>query len=201
MIRLVSIMMFTFAMLIAACAGGPQTQPEPVKPAVSLEFRLIASEDGEFADLQAEEYPANSAARYRWLELAREDAVQGTILAKRNTETGAQMVPVQVIDEYNITGADITNIKPTQDGQGGMAVNFEFSEDAAERFEAMTSRHKEAASGGEDPRLLAIIIENRVYAAYNIKDTIRGGVQLSGQFTSAERDDIIKLLRGEGETQ
>lgn len=193
-----SALLMILAGLLTACAGGPQPQPEPVKPAVSIEFRLLAPEDSEFAELAPDEYPANAAARYRWLEVAREDAVQGSILAKRCEASGTHKVPVQIIDDYNITGADITNIKPTQDQQGGMAVSFDLSEDAANRFAAMTQRHKEAAAGGEDPRLLAIVIQNRVYAAYNIKDTIRGSVQLSGRFTSNERDDIVRLLRGEG---
>src|SRR5690606_6557748 len=63
------------------------------------------------------------------------------------------------------------------------------------RFENLTTRHKEAAAGGEDPRLLAIIIDDKVYSAYNIKDTISGSVQLSGRFSAQERDDIINVLK------
>jgi preprotein translocase subunit SecD len=185
-------------LLIAACAGSPR-QAEPQPPKASVEFRLLAAEDGPFAKVDVDEYPPDFAARYRWLELAREDAVRGSILARRCPQSDTYKVPVQIIDEYNVTSADVIDVQPTTDSRtGGHAVSFKLSQAAAPRFEAMTRRHRAAAAGGEDPRLLAIVIENRVYAAYSIRDTISGEVQLSGSFTARERDALLRLLRGEG---
>lgn len=158
-----------------------------------LEMRVLASEDSEFTNLQVGDTSVEDGYKYRWLELARPDAVGSQNLVKERD--GVSYVPVQIIDNYNITGANLTNIQPTQDQQGGMAVSFDLRGLAVARFEALTSLHKEAAAGGEDPRLLAIIIDDKVFSAYNIKDTISGSVQLSGRFTSSERDDIINVLR------
>lgn len=157
-----------------------------------LEMRVLAKEDGPFAKLNVGQVPEEEGYKYRWVELARED-VQSS-LVKEDRE-GRKFVPVQIIDEYDITGKDLDNIQPTNDREGQMAVSFDLKGLAVARFEDLTRRHKVAKSGGEDPRLLAIIIDNKVYSAYTIQDTISGSVQLSGKFNTQERDDIINVLK------
>jgi protein-export membrane protein SecD/preprotein translocase SecF subunit len=158
----------------------------------ALEMRVLASEDSEFVNLEVGEYPRDEGYRYRWLPLAREDATSGPLVKERD---GRQYVPVLIIDDYDITGRDLTNIQPSTARDGGMAVTFDLRGLAVARFENLTRRHKVATAGGEDPRLLAIVIDDQVYSAYNIQDTISGSVQLTGRFTARERDDIINVLR------
>lgn len=156
-----------------------------------LEMRVLAAEDGPFANLQYNEFPREEGYKYKWLELGKDD-VSSSLVKERG---GKKYVPVMVVDEYDITGRDLTNIQPSTDNTGGIAVSFDLKGLAVARFENLTTRHKEAAAGGEDPRLLAIIIDDKVYSAYNIKDTISGSVQLSGRFSARERDDIINVLK------
>jgi preprotein translocase subunit SecD len=67
-----------------------------------LEMRVLASEDSEFVRMNVGEYPADEGYKYRWLELARDDAVASGQLVKERD--GVQYVPVQIIDDYDITG-------------------------------------------------------------------------------------------------
>ncbi len=157
-----------------------------------LEMRVLAAEDGDFRNLNYGDLPRDEGYKYRWVELARDDATHSGLVKEAN---GKKYVPVQVIDEYGITGKDLQNIQPTTDQQGRMAVSFELKGLAVARFENLTRTHKELAAGGEDPRLLAILIDEKIYSAYSIKDTISGAVQLSGDFNARERDDIINVLK------
>lgn len=154
-----------------------------------LEMRVLASEDSEFANLNVGEYPRDEAYKYKWLELAREDATRSRLVKEQN---GRKFVPVQVVDDYDISGKDLDNIQPSTDKQGGLAVSFDLKGLAVARFEELTRRHREA---GEEPRLLAVVIDDKVYSAYSISETISGSVQLSGRFTTQERDDIINVLK------
>jgi protein-export membrane protein SecD/preprotein translocase SecF subunit len=153
-----------------------------------LEMRVLADEDGDFAKLNVNEYPKDEGYKFRWLELAR-DEVSSSLVKESN---GRKYVPVQIIDDYEISGRNLDNIQPTTDRQGRMAVSFDLKGLAVARFEALTAKHKKA---GEDPRLLAIVIDGKVYSAYTIEDTISGSVQLSGNFSTQERDDIINVLK------
>ncbi|MBX3458464.1 MAG: protein translocase subunit SecD [Planctomycetes bacterium] len=157
-----------------------------------LEMRVLAAEDGDFRNLEVGQLPRDEGYKFRWIELARSDAVSSSLVKERD---GKKFVPVQVIDEYDITGKDLQNIQPSTDQQGRMAVSFELKGLAVARFEELTRKHREAGAGGEDPRLLAILIDEKVYSAYSIKDTISGAVQLSGNFNAKERDDIINVLK------
>lgn len=156
-----------------------------------LEMRVLAPEDGEFAKLEVGEYPKDEGYKFKWLELAR-DEVSSSLVKELN---GRKYVPVQVIDDYDIGGRNLDNIQPSTDQQGRMAVSFDLKGTAVARFEALTNKHKKAASGGEDPRLLAVIIDEKVYSAYSIESTISGSVQLSGNFSTQERNDIINVLK------
>ena len=156
-----------------------------------LEMRVLAPEDGDFQNLEVNEYPRDEGYKYKWLELARDD-VSSQLVKELN---GRQYVPVQVVDDYEITGRSLDNIQPSNDNQGRMAVSFDLKGLAVARFENLTRTHKKAGAGGKDPRLLAIVIDEKVYSAYSIEDTISGSVQLSGNFSTQERDDIINVLK------
>lgn len=156
-----------------------------------LEMRVLAPEDGDFQNLNVGEYPKDEGYKYKWLELGRDD-VSSQLVKERG---GKKYVPVQVVDDYDITGKSLDNIQPSNDQQGRMAVSFDLKGLAVAKFENLTRTHKKAAAGGQDPRLLAIIIDEKVFSAYSIEDTISGSVQLSGNFSTQERDDIINVLK------
>jgi protein-export membrane protein SecD/preprotein translocase SecF subunit len=154
-----------------------------------LEMRVLAAENSGFRDLAVNEYPRDEGYKYRWLKLTGDKVTSSSLVKEFG---GAKWVPVQVLDDYDITGKDLADIQPSMDQGGQMAVSFSLKGQAVARFERLTGLHRE---GGEDPRLLAVVIDDKVYSAYTIKDRISGQVQLSGRFTAQERDDIINVLK------
>jgi protein-export membrane protein SecD/preprotein translocase SecF subunit len=157
-----------------------------------LQMRVLAAEDGDFRNLEVGDLPRDEGYKYKWIELERDDATSSSLVKEKD---GKKFVPVLIIDEYDITGKDLANIQPTTDKTGRMAVSFDLKGLAVTRFEDLTRKHKVASAGGEDPRLLAIVIDDKIYSAYTIQDTISGSVQLSGNFSVKERDDIINVLK------
>lgn len=154
-----------------------------------LEMRVLAAENSAFRDLQVNDYPRDEGYKYRWLPITGDKATSSSLVKEQG---GTKYVPVQVLDDYEITGKDLDDIQPSLDNEGQMAVSFSLKGQAVARFENLTGIHRE---GGEDPRLLAVVIDDKVYSAYTIKDRISGTVQLSGRFSAKERDDIINVLK------
>lgn len=172
-----------------ASAAETQRFKSMLETTGKLEMRVLASDKGGFRDLNVGEYPRDEGYKYRWLPLARPDATSSP-LAK--DQGGTKYVPVMVLDDYDITGKDLGDIQPSLDKNGQMAVSFSLKGLAVARFENLTELHREA---GEDPRLLAVIIDDKIYSAYSISEKISGQVQLSGRFNAKERDDIINVLK------
>jgi preprotein translocase subunit SecD len=198
MLRLSSSLLVMIALLTACAAtpdGGNEGEAATYSGNPDIQFRLLAAEDGPFANLNAGEFPPGHTVEYQWLELAREDAGRSVLVKEQD---GKKLVPVQMMDDYELTGADIVDVQASTAQDGGMAVSITLDQEAAQRMRELTLRHKEPAAGGEDPRLLAFVVGGRVHGAYSIRDTITdGSIQLSGRFTSAERDKLIRLLRGD----
>ncbi|MDC1141640.1 protein translocase subunit SecD [Planctomycetota bacterium] len=155
-----------------------------------LEFRVLASVDGEYPNLEFGQEARDEGYKYKWMPLAKDDSVSQSSLVKEHE--GQKYVPVQIIDDYGVTGKSLSEISAGTTQEGGMAVNFKFKGLAVAAFERLSDLHRE---DGDDPRLLAVVIDNKVYSAYNVKSKISGSVQLSGNFTTKERDDIINVLK------
>ncbi|MCE5326448.1 MAG: hypothetical protein LLG01_08535 [Planctomycetaceae bacterium] len=73
------------------------------------------------------------------------------------------------------------------DAMGRPAVNFTFDERGAAKFGDLTSRHIDLP--------LAILLDDEMYSAPTIKSTIREHGQITGTFTRAEVDDLVKVLK------
>lgn len=173
-----------------ATTAETQRLKELLETTGKLEFRVLANEET-MSGLEAGDMAAIDGYKYDWLELANDDSVSNSKLIKTNAD-GVKMVLVQTDDDFEVTGKSLSRISPgnTQDGQ--MAVNFTLKGLAVADFERLTDLHRKE---GEDPRLLAVVIDNKVFSAYSINDKISGSVQLSGRFSAEERDDIINVLK------
>jgi preprotein translocase subunit SecD len=87
-----------------------------------------------------------------------------------------------------ITGRDLKNARPSQLGQfGQMGVTFFLTASGAEKFAAAT-----AANVG---KRLAIILDNRVQSAPEIKERISDQGVIQGSFTAEEANDLALVLR------
>ena len=87
-----------------------------------------------------------------------------------------------------VTGEELTDARPSFDKDGQPAVEFRFNPNGARRFGAYT-----AANVGQ---LFAIVLDDQVISAPNIKQPIPGGQgQISGAMTVEESNRLAVLLR------
>ena len=87
-----------------------------------------------------------------------------------------------------VTGRDLTGAEPSHDQAGRPSVNFTLNRDGAQRFGRVT--------GANVNKLLAIVLDNRVYSApvINSQITDRGQIE-GGNFTPQSASDLALVLR------
>jgi preprotein translocase subunit SecD len=86
-----------------------------------------------------------------------------------------------------ITGRDLKNARPTQGQFGSHSVSFFLTAAGSQKFGA--------ATGANIGKHLAIILDNRVQSAPNIKDRITEQGVIEGSFTPEEANDLALVLR------
>ncbi|MCH2045791.1 MAG: protein translocase subunit SecDF [Saprospiraceae bacterium] len=91
--------------------------------------------------------------------------------------------------ESPVNGGHIKNAGSSSSsrGDGTFAVNISMNEDGRLRWKDMTSKNK--------GRPVAIALDNQVYSAPNVNETISGGnTEISGDFTAEEARDLANIL-------
>lgn len=87
-----------------------------------------------------------------------------------------------------VTGRDLSGAEPSHDSAGRPSVNFTLNRDGAKRFEGVT--------GANIGKLLAIVLDNRVYTAPEIHGQISDRGEISGgNFTTQSANDLALVLR------
>ena len=86
-----------------------------------------------------------------------------------------------------VTGRDLRNARPTVDENNLPAVSFTLNQDGARRFGTFTEQNIN--------RMLAIILDNRVFSAPVIQDRISDEGRITGSFTQQEAQDLSLVLR------
>jgi preprotein translocase subunit SecD len=109
--------------------------------------------------------------------------------ANRNPRTGAvTRTPHLLKKQVLLTGDVITDARVHPDQMGRMYISMEFNRRGAEIFERITTENVK--------KKLAIILDNRVYSAPQIREPIRGGLaQIEGSFSPEEASDLALVLR------
>ncbi len=109
------------------------------------------------------------------------------IAYERDKETDRVLQAYLVADKADLTGDYLTDARVTFDNTRRPTVSFQFNPQGGELFEKLSSSHI-----GER---LAIILDQRVYSAPNIRTTIRSRGQIEGRFTPQEAADLAIVLR------
>jgi preprotein translocase subunit SecD len=107
-----------------------------------------------------------------------------------NHRTGAVTeVPIVVYDQTVLTGDLLSDAQVRIDSQFNRPyVSIEFNSLGAKRFEQITAANVN--------KRLAIILDDTVYSAPNIRERIAGGsAMISGSFTEQEAQDLAIVLR------
>ncbi len=86
-----------------------------------------------------------------------------------------------------VSGRDLRNAGPTIDEYNQPAISFSFNGEGARKFGSFT--------GANVGRLLAVIMDNRVYSAATIQERISAEGRITGNFTQQEAMDLALILR------
>ena len=89
--------------------------------------------------------------------------------------------------DARITGRRLAGVYPTRDQYARPAVGFRFDARGARTFAMVTERHQ--------LWLLAIVLDGKLKSAPVIQERIAGEGQISGNFTAAEVNEMVAVLR------
>ena len=104
-------------------------------------------------------------------------------LLTRNTEAGKE-----------ITGDFLSSARRGMDSKGDLTVDFRFSAEGGNRFYELTNRNRPASKDGFK-RHLAIVLDGQIRSAPVLNQAIRTDGQISGSFTPADIDTLVRILR------
>jgi preprotein translocase subunit SecD len=86
-----------------------------------------------------------------------------------------------------VTGRDLSGAEPSHDINGRPDVNFTLARDGAARFGRVT--------GTNVGKLLAVVLDNRIYEAATIESQITDRGEIRGGFTPQKAQDLALVLR------
>jgi SecD/SecF fusion protein len=86
-----------------------------------------------------------------------------------------------------VTGDYLAGVKPDVSNEGKTAVAFNFTPEGGNRFYELTNRNKR--------RHLAVILDAQIRSAPVVQSAIRDRGQISGEFTPAEQEALVTILR------
>ena len=99
---------------------------------------------------------------------------------------------VSDLDQVRI-GGDVTMTATADNPSGSWITNFRFNGAGDSKFGAMTGRNRPTA--GQTIRHLAILLDDKIVSAPTVNSEIRGGGQISGNFTKDAVDRLVYILR------
>lgn len=171
---------------------GTSFQAEKAKLDAWFEQNKGASNLSEFNALTPEQ--GGPARGIRWVPERRyRDPSSGSIRDERNLAQRAQPLLIPSLHprygdrDWNITGARLASTFPTNDEYGRNAVGFEVRAEHAPAFQAFTTEFR-----GDQ---MAIVLNEEIQSAPNLNDPIYDRGIITGQFSSREVTDLVKVLR------
>lgn len=91
------------------------------------------------------------------------------------------------LDEQNVTGDNLANPRPGIDDRGRPCINFQLSGAGIKKFYQLTSQNTD--------KPLGIVMDDRLLSAPNINSAISQNGQILGNFTEAEVDEMVNILK------
>lgn len=127
----------------------------------------------------------------------------GTIVVEDQSPTGEAGAERYFVlrDEPGLSGADITDAEQGTDAEGQPVVSFGFTDEGAERFEALTGAIAESGAAAGQPYSMAVVLDGVIVSRPIIDYTENpdgidagNGAQISGGSTVAEAQQLADLL-------
>jgi preprotein translocase subunit SecD len=138
-----------------------------------LQFKIV-QDQATSAELLQENYPEGLPA-------------ETVIATERDKETNRVLTAYLLPEQPDITGDYLKDARVSFDRQQRPIVEFQFNTEGGRIFGELT-----AENIGEQ---LAIVLDDRVYSAPNIRSRIGSRGQIEGRFTSQEAADLAVVLR------
>ena len=101
-------------------------------------------------------------------------------------------VLMSVDSQLDVTGEDLAFAATGFDRDGSPSVRFKLTDSGSNRFYALTTNN---APDGQHLRYLGIILDDKLLSAPSIKSPISGDGQISGNFSTAEVEDLVRILK------
>jgi preprotein translocase subunit SecD len=105
---------------------------------------------------------------------------------------GGQPARIFLHAEPVVTSEHIASTKVIQDDRGKPAIEFVMNEAGREKLAKATGEALPSDDGGY--KLLAIVVKGKVVSAPRILSKIAGRAQLTGNFSQAEAEELVKNL-------
>lgn len=158
-----------------------------------LEFRIVSQAPGAedaISKAYASDDPVFDKDGILINEEVRKALPPNTIICRGSGDEGSSSEKFFVLeDTVAVTGAHLENARVETDNQFGQPIiAFTFNKEGGKKFERLTAANHQ--------RLLAIVLDNKVYSAPRIKGTIGGGSGIiEGSFTMEEARNLAIVLR------
>jgi preprotein translocase subunit SecD len=140
-----------------------------------------------FLELTLVELGPSTEAALRGQLAARPDKDQLKLVEAKPNPGERERLFYVVRKQAVITGRDLKNARPTQGQFGAHSVSFFLTAAGSQKFGV--------ATGANIGKHLAIVLDNRVQSAPNIKDRITDQGVIEGTFSPEEANDLALVLR------
>ena len=149
---------------------------------------------------------ARDSANWKTADTTRPCELEGMLIYKRDIRPELRQTPYlskkdvedQKQAEYwvlvrepeegkSVDGGSLTAVYRTMGGRGEPAVGFSLDGEGARKFYDLTSRNVRSR--------LSIILDGQIHSAPTLQSGISDSGQITGDFTQAELDDLIRILR------
>ena len=155
----------------------PARVKDIIRTTAQLQFRIVEGAPGSTAQAVFESLPAPQRAQVDILPGEREDEMGRVV--------GVQYYAVN--KNVPVSGRDLKNARIQKGQVGEPVIGFSFTPDGAPKFAELTRTHVN--------RQLAIVLDNKVVSAPNIKTEINGDGIIEGSFTNQQASDLALVLR------
>lgn len=155
----------------------PARVKDIIKTTAVLQFRLVEGTPGADAATTLASVPDNMKSEVEILPGTREDELGRPV--------GVEYYAIR--KNVPVTGTDLKNARVQKGQLGQPNVGMSFTPDGARKFGALT--------GANVGRRLAIVLDNKVMSAPNIKSKIEDQGVIEGQFTQQQAADLSLVLR------
>jgi preprotein translocase subunit SecD len=148
-----------------------------IKTTAQLQFRLVEGNSGSTPEAALAGVPPALQPEV--------DVLPGTKQDELGRSTGTEFWAVR--KTVTVTGRDLKTARPSKGQMGQSVVQFSLTPDGARKFGDLT--------GANIGRRLAIVLDNKVVEAPNIKNKIENEGIIEGNFTAQSANDLSLVLR------